>query len=262
VDGDLDSPRLPLVPGHEVVGRVVGRGREAGRFREGDRVGIPWVGKTCGNCVYCLSDRENLCESARFTGYTFDGGYAGYARVDERYAVPIPAAYDDVAAAPLLCAGLIGYRSLAKTGSAERLGIYGFGAAAHIVTQAFARKLGCAWAGDSDEPPPEFLDAAIIFAPVGELLPCALAAVRPGGIVVCGGIHMSPIPSFPYSLLWGERRIESVANLTRADARRFMAVASETRIETTTTSLPLGEANAALSLLREGRVEGAIVLVP
>ncbi len=283
VDAELKGPRLPLIPGHEVVGRIAGRGAGADRFAEGTRVGIPWLGQTCGVCRYCASDQENLCEKPRFTGYTFDGGYAEYASADERYVVPIPDEYDDVGAAPLLCAGLIGYRALSKTGDALRVGLYGFGAAAHIVTQvarfegrevlaftrpgasgaqAFARSLGCSWAGGSDQATPEPLDAAIIFAPAGELVPLALEAVRPGGRVILGGIHMSPIPSFSYDLLWGERRIESVANLTRGDAERFMSVARRTRIQTRTTALPLEDANDALDRLRAGQVEGAFVLVP
>lgn len=284
VDGELPDPALPVIPGHEVVGRVREAGPEtSGRFPIGRRVGVAWLGWTCGSCPYCRSGAENLCDSARFTGYTLDGGYAGFMLVDERFAVAIPDAYDDVGAAPLLCAGLIGYRSLAKTGEARRLGIYGFGAAAHIVAQVgrfegreiyaftrpgdtagqeFARSLGCRWAGGSDEQPPDELDAGIVFAPAGGLVPTALAAVRKGGSVVCGGIHMSDIPAFPYRLLWGERRIESVANLTRKDAEDFMAVAAKAAIRTSTEQFPLSSANEALERLRGGRLKGAAVLVP
>ncbi len=283
VDGELAEPKLPLVPGHEIVGEVVAAGARAGRLRIGARVGIPWLGWTCGECEYCASGRENLCERARFTGYHLDGGYAGYALADERYCLPIPERYGDAEAAPLLCAGLIGYRSYSMAGEAENLGLYGFGAAAHLLIQvaraegrrvfafarpgdeagiAFARRLGAEWAGGSDEPPPEPLDGAIIFAPVGALVPLALEAVKKGGRVVCGGIHMSDIPSFAYSLLWGERSIQSVANLTRADGERFMEIAAKVPLRTEVTTYPLAEANQALGALREGRVEGAVVLVP
>ncbi len=284
VDGDLEHPALPLVPGHEVVGRVqsAGPGTE-GRFPAGDRVGAAWLGRTCGQCRFCAAGRENLCDDAVFTGYTADGGYAGYMLVDERFAVRIPDRYGDAEAAPLLCAGLIGYRSLVMAGDAERLGIYGFGAAAHIVAQvavaegrrvhaftrpgdaagqAFARSLGCAWAGGSDRPGPEPLDAAIVFAPVGALAPAALAALDKGGIVVCGGIHMSDIPTFPYRLLWGERRIASVANLTRSDAEAFMDAAARIDIRTSIECFDLAEADTALESLRRGRLQGAAVLVP
>jgi propanol-preferring alcohol dehydrogenase len=287
VDGELARPKLPLVPGHEIVGTVVETGAEVDRFRIGDRVGVPWLGWTCGVCGYCTSGRENLCDRARFTGWQIDGGYAELTVADQRYCFPIPAEFDDVAAAPLLCAGLIGYRTLrlAVEGAAtgERIGIYGFGAAAHIVTQvarfqgrevyaftkpsdaagqAFALSLGAAWAGGSDEMPPEKLDAALIFAPVGALIPAALAATRKGGIVVSGGIHMSDIPSFPYALLWEERVVRSVANLTRRDAEEFLALAPKAAITTTTRTYTLDDANAALADLRDGRIEGAAVLVP
>ena len=278
VDGELPGPKLPLVPGHQVVGRVV----EAGaRFGAGERVGVPWLGWTCGECRYCLSGRENLCDRARFTGYQLNGGYAELAAADERFCFPVPDGYNDVQAAPLLCAGLIGYRSLRLAGDAERLGLYGFGASAHIVAQvarhegrrvfaftragdgeaqAFARELGAEWAGDALAPAPEELDAAIIFAPAGELVPAALAAVARGGSVVCAGIHMSDIPSFPYELLWGERVLRSVANLTRRDAEEFMALAPRVPVRTEVESFPLAEANEALARLRSGEVRGAAVL--
>jgi propanol-preferring alcohol dehydrogenase len=283
VDGELTQPKLPLVPGHEIVGTVVERGAEVDRFRTGDRVGVPWVGWTCGVCEYCRGGRENLCDRARFTGYQIDGGYAELTVADQRYCFPIPAEFDDVAAAPLLCAGLIGYRTFRLAGEGERIGIYGFGAAAHIVAQVakfegrevfaftkpgdraaqeFARGLGAAWAGGSDETPPEPLDAALIFAPVGPLVPAALKATKKGGTVVCGGIHMSDIPSFPYALLWEERVIRSVANLTRRDAEEFLALAPKAGVTTTTRPYRLADANQALADLREGRLEGAAVLVP
>ena len=282
-DGDLTDPKLPLIPGHEIVGRVVEVGAEVSRYGIGDRVGIPWLGYTCGTCRYCKSGRENLCENARFTGYTIDGGYAEYAVADARYAFPIPEGYSDAAAAPLLCAGLIGYRAYRMTGDAERIGMYGFGAAAHVIAQvavhqgkkvyaftrpgdrekqAFALGLGAVWAGDSTALPPERLDAAIIFAPVGELVPAALRAIDKGGIVVCAGIHMSDIPAFPYDILWEERRIASVANLTRHDGEEFMTIAREFRIETSVAEFPLEEANAAIGELRAGRITGAAVLIP
>jgi propanol-preferring alcohol dehydrogenase len=282
VDGELPLPKLPLVPGHEIVGSVVGRGEEAERFKVGDRVGIPWLGWTDGVCRYCRSGRENLCENARFTGYTLDGGYAEYTVADERFCFPIPASYEDAGAAPLLCAGLIGYRSLVKTGDAKRLGMYGFGAAAHIIAQvaiyqgrqvyaftrrgdvegqAFAKTLGATWAGDSETLPSERLDAAIIFAPAGQLVPQALKALDRGGIVVCAGIHMSDIPSFPYDLLWEERSVCSVANLTRHDGTEFLALAPRVPIVTRIQTFPLSEANEALSHLRQGEVEGAAVLL-
>ena len=281
VDGELPEPKLPLIIGHEIVGRVTGLGEGARGLSVGDRVGVPWLGWTCGECSYCLSGRENLCDRARFTGYTIDGGYAEYTVADERFCVPIPESYSDVAAAPLLCAGLIGYRSLVRAGDAKRLGIYGFGGAAHIIAQvavhqgrgvyaftrpgdrqaqAFARQMGAVWAGGSDQCPPEELDAAIIFAPVGALVPAALAVVRKGGVVVCGGIHMSDIPSFPYELLWGERTVCSVANLTRRDAREFMKIAPEVPVRTTTVTFRLEQANDALEQLRSGKLEGAAVL--
>jgi propanol-preferring alcohol dehydrogenase len=283
VDGELPHPKLPLVPGHEIVGTVVETGTGVDRFAIGDRVGVPWLGWTCGICDYCRSDRENLCDRARFTGYDIDGGYAELAVADQRYCFAIPEQYDDVAAAPLLCAGLIGYRTLRLAGDGERIGIYGFGAAAHIVAQVarhqgrrifaftrpgdmaaqdFARGLGAVWAGDSTDAPPEPLDAALIFAPVGSLVPAALAATRKGGTVVCGGIHMSDIPAFPYSLLWEERVVRSVANLTRRDAEEFLALAPSAGVTTTTVPYPLDEANQALSDLRTGALQGAAVLVP
>jgi propanol-preferring alcohol dehydrogenase len=283
VDGELPDPKLPLVPGHEVVGTVVAKGERAGRFAVGDRVGVPWLGWTCGVCRYCRSGRENLCDRPAFTGYTLDGGYAEYAAADHRYCFPIPDGYSDAEAAPLLCAGLIGYRSLVMAGDAQRLGIYGFGAAAHIVAQVakhqgrevyaftrpgdaaaqrFARELGAVWAGGSTDRPPVELDAAILFAPVGALVPAALAAVAKGGVVVCGGIHMSDIPAFPYRLLWGERVVRSVANLTRRDGEEFLALAPKVPVRTEVHTLPLAEANEALRRLRAGEVQGAEVLIP
>jgi propanol-preferring alcohol dehydrogenase len=282
IDGELADPKLPLVLGHEIVGRVEAIGENVDRFKVGDRVGIPWLGWTCGECKFCRSDRENLCDRARFTGYTIDGGYAEFTVADERFCFSIPDIFDDVAAAPLLCAGLIGYRSLRKTGDAKRLGVYGFGAAAHIIAQVacfqgrevfaftrsgdsegqnFARKLGAVWAGGSDESPPEKLDAAIIFAPVGSLVPLSLRALEKGGCVVCGGIHMSDIPSFPYRDLWEERSISSVANLTRRDGEEFLEIAARIPIRTSTQTFQLEEANEALAALRGGRVSGAAVLL-
>ena len=281
VDGDLTEPRLPVVPGHEIVGRVATLGAGVERFREGERVGIPWLGWTCGTCRYCASGRENLCPDARFTGYTLDGGYGDYCIADERYCFPLPGERDDVHSAPLLCAGLIGYRALTMADDAERLGLYGFGAAAHIIAQVaraqgrrvfafvrpgdraaidFARGLGAEWAGASDVAPPEELDAALLFAPVGALVPAALRAIAPGGTVVSAGIHMSDIPSFPYELLWRERRIVSVANLTRRDGEEFLALATRTEIEMHIEPMPLAEANTALDRLRAGRLQGAAVL--
>jgi propanol-preferring alcohol dehydrogenase len=281
-DGELTEPKLPLVPGHEIVGRVEALGSEVKGFAIGDRVGVPWLGFTDGTCPYCRNDQENLCDGARFTGYQIDGGYASHTVADARYCFHLPDGYSDAEAAPLLCAGLIGYRSLKMTGDAARLGIYGFGAAAHIVAQVaryqgreifaftragdtraqdFARALGAAWAGGSDDMPPEQLDAAIIFAPVGALVPAALKASRKGGVVVCGGIHMSDIPSFPYEWLWGERRIVSVANLTRRDGAEFLALAPKVLVKTTVETFALEQANEALSRLREGRINGAAVLV-
>ncbi|WP_040485185.1 zinc-dependent alcohol dehydrogenase family protein [Lutibaculum baratangense] len=283
VDGDLADIPYPVVPGHEIVGRVVALGERAGAFRPGDRVGIPWLGHTCGACPYCRAGRENLCDAPGFTGYTLNGGYATHAVADARYAFALPDAYSDVEAAPLLCAGLIGYRTLGMAGEGERIGIYGFGAAAHLVAQVvrhqgrrfyafaspgdtaaqdFARDLGAEWAGGSDEPPPDALDAALVFAPVGALVPRALAAVRKGGTVVCGGIHMSDIPAFPYRLLWEERVLRSVANLTRADAEAFLALAPQVPVRVTTEVFPLAEANLALDRLRRGELTGAAVLVP
>lgn len=282
VDGELPNPKLPLVPGHEIVGRVAALGEGVTRFKAGERVGIPWLGWTCGECHFCRSQRENLCDAARFTGYTLDGGYAEYTVADARFCFRIPEAYSDAEAAPLLCAGLIGYRSLVRAGDARRLGIYGFGAAAHIVAQVarhqgrevfaftrpgdaaaqqFAKSLGAAWAGDSTSPPPEPLDAAIIFAPAGQLVPQALRAVTKGGTVVCGGIHMSDIPSFPYSILWEERTVCSVANLTRRDGEEFLALAPRVPVRTEIETFPLVEANEALRRLRTGELRGAAVLM-
>ncbi len=282
LDGELPQPSLPLVPGHEIVGRVVTLGEGVTRFQSGDRVGIPWLGWTCGQCAFCRAHRENLCDAARFTGYTLDGGYAEYAVADARFCFRIPDSYSDAEAAPLLCAGLIGYRSLAKAGDAPRLGIYGFGAAAHIVAQVarhqgrevfaftrpgdkaaqqFAQSLGAVWAGDSTSAPPELLDAAIVFAPIGELVPRALKVVRKGGTVVCGGIHMSDIPSFPYELLWQERMVCSVANLTRRDGEEFLALAPRVPVRTEIQTFRLAEANEALSRLRHGKLQGAAVLM-
>jgi propanol-preferring alcohol dehydrogenase len=283
VDGELTEPKLPLVPGHEIVGRVVAKGAGVERYAVGDRVGVPWLGWTCGTCAFCQTGRENLCDRARFTGYQIDGGYAELTLADARYCFPIPDAYSDGEAAPLLCAGLIGYRTLRMAGDPARLGIYGFGAAAHIVAQMaryegrrvfaftrpgdtaaqdFARDLGAEWAGDSGTAPPEKLDAALIFAPVGSLVPDALRATAKGGTVVCGGIHMSDIPSFPYRILWEERVIRSVANLTRRDAEEFLALAPKAGIRTEIETLPLGQANTALDRLRAGKARGAFVLVP
>src|ERR687894_1054917 len=281
VDGELPHPRLPLIPGHQIVGTVEKIGEHAGRFTVGDRVGVPWLGWTDGECRYCLSGRENLCENARFTGYQIDGGYAEYAVADGRFCFSIPESYPDLQAAPLLCAGLIGHRSLRFAGDAERLGLYGFGASAHIVAQVasyedrrvfaftrpgdeeakeFARELGAEWAGSSEEAPPEELDAAIIFAPVGALVPAALRAVARGGTVVCAGIHMSDIPSFPYDILWGERSVRSVANLTRRDGQEFLALAPEVPVRTRVTTFPLAQANKAVAALRAGRLKGAAVI--
>jgi propanol-preferring alcohol dehydrogenase len=281
-DGDLHGP-LPIVPGHEIVGRVAALGPGAGGWEVGDRVGVPWLGRACGLCAYCREDRENLCDDPLFTGFSRDGGFASHCLADAAFCLPIPDAYGDVEAAPLLCAGLIGHRALVIAGDAPRLGLYGFGAAAHILAQvaiwegrrvhaftrpgdakgqAFARALGCAWAGGSDEPPPEELDAVIVFAPVGALVPEALRRVRKGGRVVCAGIHMSDIPAFPYADLWGERAILSVANLTRADGRAFLDLAARAGVRTWTETFPLGDANRALDRLREGGIEGAAVLVP
>ena len=283
VDGELPNPQLPIIPGHEIVGRVIATGRNARRYAVGDRVDIPWLGRTCGVCPYCKARMENLYDNPQFTGYTRNGGYAEFTTADERFAVPIPQMYSDPEAAPLLCAGLIGFRSLVKTGDARRLGIYGFGAAAHLVAQVavyqgrelyaftrtgdvegqeFARSLGAHWAGGSSELPPVMLDAAIIFAPVWSLVPQALRALRKGGIVVCGGIHMSDIPQFPYELLWGERAICSVANLTRKDAEDFMTIAPKVPVRAQIELFPLTEANEALNRLRTGKLRGAAVLQP
>jgi alcohol dehydrogenase, propanol-preferring len=282
VDGELTHPSLPLIIGHEIVGVVAARGPKAERFAVGDRVGVPWLAWTDDTCPYCRSGRENLCPNARFTGYTIDGGYADAVIADDRYVVPIPTSYGDAEAAPLLCAGLIGYRSLIAAGDAKRLGLYGFGASAHLVaqvarhqgrevyaftrpgdddSQAFAKSLGAVWAGSSDAKPPQPLDAAIIFAPVGSLIPTALRATAPGGTVVCAGIHMSDVPSFPYDILWEERSIRSVANLTRRDAEEFMRLAPTVPVKTTITTYPLAHANRALADLRAGRLHGAAVLV-
>jgi len=281
VDGELTHPKLPLVPGHQVVGAVVEAGAGVETVRVGDRVGIPWLGWTCGTCIFCMTGRENLCDRARFTGYDIDGGYAEYAVADARFCFPIDRSYTDIEAAPLLCAGLIGYRSLTAAGDGERLGLYGFGASAHIVAQVaryqgrrifavtrpgdtasqeFARHLGAVWAGDTEQTLPEELDAAIIFAPVGALVPLALGAVGKGGTVVCAGIHMSDIPSFSYDLLWGERTLRSVANLTRRDGAEFLALAHRIPVRAEVETLPLSEANTALDRLRNGRVQGALVL--
>jgi len=283
LDGELLDPKLPLILGHEIVGRVEAVGPGVTHLAPGRRVGIPWLAWTCGECAFCREGRENLCPAARFTGYTVDGGYAEYAVADARYCFPLAEGLDDVAAAPLLCAGLIGYRTLRLAGAARALGIYGFGAAAHLVTQvarhqgrevyaftrpgddaaqSFARSLGAVWAGGSDQPPPRPLDAALIFAPVGALVPLALRAVRPGGRVVCGGIHMSDIPAFPYRDLWQERTLCSVANLTRQDGVEFLQLAPAIPVRTRTVVFPLTAANEALAQLRAGRLVGAAVLVP
>lgn len=289
VDGELPKPKLPIVPGHEIVGRVAATGAGVAGFALGERVGVPWLGSTCGVCPYCKSGRENLCDRALFTGYTRDGGYATHALADARYCFPLPEGRDDAEVAPFLCAGLIGWRSYRMAGAGARgegpqaLGLYGFGAAAHILAQvavwqgrrvyaftragdeaaqAFAKSLGAIWASGSDEMPPEPLDAAIIFAPVGALIPLALKAVKKGGRVVCGGIHMSDIPSFPYRLLWEERHVVSVANLTRADAHEFLALVPQAGVKSEVTRYPLEAANEALADLREGRLQGAAVLMP
>ena len=283
VAGELPLVSTPIVPGHEIVGRVTAVGADVQHLAIGDRVGIPWLGSTCGRCARCRQGKENLCREARFTGYQIDGGYAEYARADARYVFKLPDTYSDAAAAPLLCAGLIGYRAYRMAGEGRRLGLYGFGAAAHILAQVaptdgwdvfaftspgdvsaqrFARRVGAVWAGDSTVTPPETLDAAIIFAPVGALVPAALAAVEPGGVVVCAGIHMSDIPAFPYRLLWEERMVRSVANLTRQDGLEFMAVAARVPIVTSVTCYALEDANRALHDLRSGTVEGAAVVVP
>lgn len=282
IDGDLTEPELPIILGHQIVGAVVEVGPGAGRYSPGDRVGVPWLGWSCGRCNFCVAGQENLCDQARYTGYQINGGFAEMCTADERFCFPIPDGYSDLQAAPLLCAGLIGYRALRMTGDARRLGFYGFGSAAHILIQVaryqgrevyaftrpddksgqeFARKLGATWAGSSDETPPESLDSAIIFAPAGELVPVALRAVIKGGSVICAGIHMSDIPSFPYSILWGERIIRSVTNLTRKDGEEFMALAPRIPVETKVHPYPLLRANEALDDLRHGRFEGAAVIV-
>ncbi len=283
VDGDLPDPKLPIIPGHEIVGEVVATSDGVVQFKPGQRVGVPWLGQTCGQCRYCLSGRENLCDHPGFTGYTLDGGYAEYTVADARYCFPLPENYDDQHAAPLLCAGLIGYRAYTLAEESAKIGLYGFGAAAHIIAQVaihqgrqiyafvrpgdedakrFALDLGAAWAGDSTQAPPESLDAAILFAPVGALVPAALQVLRKGGRVICAGIHMSDIPAFPYAILWEERSICSVANLTRKDGEDFLRIAGEMQIHTEVHSYPLIEANRALDDLREGRFQGAAVLIP
>jgi propanol-preferring alcohol dehydrogenase len=283
VDGELTKPKLPLVPGHEIVGRVAAIGQGVSGFTAGERVGVPWLGYTCGVCPYCRSGRENLCDAPLFTGYTRDGGYATHTIADARFCFPLPEGSDDASLAPLLCAGLIGWRSYRMAGEGAALGLYGFGAAAHILAQVaiwqgrrvyaftrrgdqaaqdFARSLGAVWAGGSEDAPPEPLDAAIIFAPAGPLVPAALKAVNKGGRVVCGGIHMSDIPSFPYALLWEERHIMSVANLTREDAHEFLTIAPQAGVRTEVTRYPLERANEALADLRDGRLQGAAVLMP
>jgi propanol-preferring alcohol dehydrogenase len=283
VDGDLKEPELPIIPGHEIVGRVAALGQGVDRFETGQRVGVPWLGWSCGICAYCKTGRENLCPKARYTGYQIDGGYAEFAVADQRYCFPIPEQYSDAEAAPLLCAGLIGHRAYRMAGEGEHLGLYGFGAAAHITVQvaihegrkvfaftrpgdsdaqAFAREMGVVWAGSSEEYPPEELDAAIIFAPVGALLPAALKAIVPGGTVVCAGIHMSDIPSFPYRMLWEERTVRSVANLTRRDAQEFLTLAPRVPVKTHVQIFNLKQANEALAALRQGRLRGAAVLIP
>lgn len=282
IDGDLRQPRLPLVLGHEIVGTVVEKGAQVERFTLGQRVGVPWLGRTCGHCCYCASGRENLCDAAEFTGYTLDGGYAEFALADQRYCFSLPDIYSDAEAAPLLCAGLIGYRALVAAGEAKRLGIYGFGAAAHIIAQVarwqgrevfaftkpgdaegqrFARELGAVWAGDSTATPPQAMDAAILFAPVGALIPQALSHTAKGGTVVCAGIHMSAVPEFPYALLWGERSVCSIANLTRRDGEQFLAIAPQAGVRTAVETFRLEEANAAVQRVRAGQVRGAAVLV-
>ncbi len=282
LDGELTQPKLPLVPGHQIAGEVVGMGKNVSRFAPGDRVGVPWLGYTDGTCPYCQADQENLCEHAKFTGYDLDGGYAEYTVADQRYCFPLPSGFSDIEAAPLLCAGLIGYRSYRLAGDhVRKIGLYGFGASAHIIIQvavfqgkqvyaftvpgdtekqAFARRLGAYWAGGSDEMPPDALDAAILFAPVGALVPVALRAVRPGGSVVCAGIYMSDIPSFPYSILWEERLLRSVANLTRRDGEELLQIATQARVKTQVTEFPLAQANEAIDQFRHGKIEGAAVL--
>lgn len=282
LEGDLPNPKLPLVLGHEIVGVVVEKGALVEHFQIGQRLGVPWLGHTCGRCQYCLSERENLCDEALFTGYNLDGGFAEYTVADQRYCFPIPDVYTDAEAAPLLCAGLIGYRALVAAGDAKTLGIYGFGAAAHIVTQVacaqkrviyaftrpgdkdsqyFAKEMGATWVGDSDIAPPQEMDAAIIFAPVGALVPLALKSVKKGGKVVCAGIHMSEIPAFPYDILWGEREVSSIANLTRKDGEEFFRLATKLKINTKVEVFALAKANEAIQKLQHGKVQGAAVLV-
>jgi len=283
VDGELTEPAIPIIPGHEIVGRVEEHGPAVEGFAVGDRVGVPWLGYSCGSCEFCRTDRENLCRRARYTGYQINGGYAEFTVADARFCFHLPSTYTDEHAAPLLCAGLIGYRAYRMAGPGTRMGIYGFGAAAHLITQVavrqgravyafvtpgderaqgFAREMGAAWAGPSNQPPPVALDCAIIFAPVGRLVPEALLRTMPGGVVVCAGIHMSDIPSFPYSLLWEERTIRSVANLTRTDANEFLALVADSPIQTRIQRYTLDDANRALDDLRDGRITGAAVLVP
>lgn len=282
LEGDLPNPKLPLVLGHEIVGVVVGKGALVENFQIGQRLGVPWLGYTCGHCQYCLSQHENLCDHALFTGYNLDGGFAEYTVADQRYCFPIPDQYSDAEAAPLLCAGLIGYRALVAAGDAKRIGIYGFGAAAHIITQVacaqkreiyaftrpgdiesqqFAKEMGAIWAGDSDSSPPQEMDAAIIFAPVGALIPLALKQIKKGGKVVCAGIHMSEIPAFPYDILWGEREICSISNLTRQDGEEFFRLVTKLKISTKVTAFPLVKANEAIQQLQNGQVNGAAVLI-
>jgi alcohol dehydrogenase, propanol-preferring len=282
LEGDLPNPKMPLILGHEVVGTVVDKGAQVEQFDIGQRLGVPWLGHTCGSCQYCDTGRENLCDEALFTGYTLNGGFAEYTVADQRYCFPIPGIYSDAEAAPLLCAGLIGYRALAAAGDARRLGIYGFGAAAHIITQVaraqkrevyaftrpgdivaqkFAMEMGAVWAGDSDTPPPQEMDAAIIFAPVGSLIPLALSYVIKGGKVICAGIHMSEIPAFPYAILWGEREVCSIANLTRNDGEKFFSLAPELGVQTKVETFALSQANEAIQKLQQGKIKGAAVLV-
>jgi len=281
-DGDLTEPKLPLIPGHEIVGEIIAMGRNVKGLIIGERVGVPWLGFTCGQCLYCQQGAENLCDSALFTGYQIDGGYAEYTVAHQRYVFKLPDAMTDIEVAPLLCAGLIGYRAYKMTGDPKRLGLYGFGAAAHITiqiaryegrniyaftrsgdkaSQRFAKDLGAVWVGDADQTPPELLDAVIIYAPVGDLVPAALRSLRKGGIVICAGIHMSDIPTFPYNILWGERCIKSVANLTRKDGEEFFALAEKVPVKTETTTFTLEDANIALNKLRQGELQGAAVLV-
>jgi propanol-preferring alcohol dehydrogenase len=282
-DGELPQPRYPIIPGHEIIGRVIELGPDTSGFQRGDRVGVPWLGWTCGVCEFCRAGRENLCPKARFTGYQIDGGFATETVADARFVFPVPSGYSDIEAAPLMCAGLIGWRALKAAGAANRLGFYGFGAAAHLAVQAahhrgqqvfafvrpgddagrnFALQMGAVWAGDSDTTPPDALDAAIIFAPVGSLVPLALTAIKPGGTVVCAGIHMSDIPRFPYDILWGERVLRSVANLTRQDGIEFLRLAADTPLRTRVQPYPLASANTALADLRGGKLHGAAVLMP